>query len=142
VNCSWIGLLVVLSACVVAVGCGKSGPTATVRGKVAYKGKPVESGRVVLFPESGMVTSGKLASDGSFTIFNREKGEEIAPGKYKVAVVAGLEQINLQGVEPRVPLKFTSASTSPLEYDFQEGPNDISINLDEPPSVKANSTDM
>ena len=125
-----------------ALGCGKSGPTATVRGKVAYKGKPVDSGRVVLFPTTGVVCSGRLGSDGSFVVHNREQDEEIPIGTYKVAVVAGLEQINLQGVEPRVPLKFTSASTTPLEHNFNEGPHDITISLDEPPSVKANSTDM
>jgi hypothetical protein len=145
VNRWYFGVIAALSACVVVPGCGNNLPTATVRGKVAYKGKPVDSGRVVLFPESGVVSSGKLASDGRFTIHNRDKGEEIAAGKYKIAVVAGLEQIDLRPndpksrVEPRVPLKFTSASTTPLEFEFKEGPNDISITLDEPPTVKANS---
>jgi hypothetical protein len=74
-----------------------------------------------LFPDNGVVVSGKLASDGTF---------------------AGMEQISLQGVEPRVPLQFTSASTTPLKYEFKEGPNDITISLDNPPSVKANSTEM
>jgi hypothetical protein len=95
-----------------------------------------------LFPDNGVVVSGKLASDGTFTIYNRDKGEEIPIGNYKVAVVAGMEQISLQGVEPRVPLQFTSASTTPLKYEFKEGPNDITISLDNPPSVKANSTEM
>ena len=131
------GLVVLLPVCIVALGCGKSGPTATVRGKVAYKGKPVVDGRVVLFPEAGVVVSGKLASDGSFVVKNREKGEEISIGKYKIAVVAGLEQISLEGVEPRVPLRFTSASATPLEYEFLEGPNVVTISLDNPPSVIA-----
>jgi hypothetical protein len=135
VNRSCVSWIAVSFACIVALGCGSGGPSATVRGMVTYKSKPVDSGRVVLFPGSGVVVSGKLASDGSFTILNREKGEEIPLGKYKIAVVAGLEQISLQGVEPRVPLQFTSASTTPLEYEFKQGPNDITISLDNPPSV-------
>lgn len=132
-----VALLAAFSACMVAQGCGKSVPSATVRGKVSYKGKPVNAGRVVFFPESGVVSSGKLAPDGSFTILNRDKGEQIAPGAYTVAVVAGLEQINLypndpkRRVEPRVPLKFTSASTSTLKYEAEVGPNDIDIDLDQ-----------
>jgi hypothetical protein len=130
-----------ISVCV-ALGCGQHEPTGTVSGKVEYKGKPIEAGSVVFFPEEGPISSGNLGPDGSFQILNFEKEEGLRPGKYTIAVIAGTDQINLRiddptfRVEPTIPLKFTSSGSSPLKYDIQVGPNEISISLDEPPSVK------
>jgi hypothetical protein len=140
-------VVAVMGLCITALGCGPREPTGTVRGKVAYKGKPVEAGSVVFFPDEGPISSGNLAQDGSFQILNFEKEEGLRLGKYTIAVIAGTDQINLRiddptfRVEPTIPLKFTSSGSSPLRYDIQEGPNEIAISLDDPPSVKkTNST--
>jgi hypothetical protein len=131
-----------IAVCLAALGCGKSGPTSTIRGKVTYQGKPIELGSVVFFPETGPVGSGKLGPGGAFVVLNHEESEELAPGKYSVTVIAGLDQINLRPtdasfrVEPTIPLKYTSKGSSPLKYDIKEGPNELDITLDDKPSPR------
>lgn len=140
---SFAGRFAPLAICLAALGCGKSEPVGTVRGKVIYKGNPVKSGAVVFFPEKGPVSSGDLASDGTFQVLNFEKEEGVPIGEYSIAVIAGMDQIRLgPGVEPTVPLKYTSKSTSPLKFDVQEGENEIAISLDDPPSVKTVGTNL
>jgi hypothetical protein len=86
-----IPLLLLLAA----VGCG--GSTATVTGKVTYKGEPVTSGSVVFYGDNGKVDSGLLDADGSYTIGR-------APvGVVKVAVLASMEAKASQGGKPLGP---------------------------------------
>jgi hypothetical protein len=132
-----------VALCALSVGCDKRGPSGTVHGKVSYKGKPVESGTVVFFPADGPVASGDLTPDGSFEVLNYAKGKDLSLGSFKIAVIAGMDQINLRSddpsyrVEPTIPHKFTRQTSTPLEYEIKEGPNEIVISLDEPPSVKS-----
>jgi hypothetical protein len=121
-------------------GCTKKDPGAIVHGKVSYKGKPVETGSVVFFPQTGPVGDGNLQPDGGYRILNREKREGIPPGSYTVVVISGQDQIALRPedplyrVEPAIPLKYTGKTTSPLKYEVKQGDNEINLTLDDKPS--------
>jgi len=53
------------------LGCGKSGPEqAVVRGRVTFRGKPVEQGTIVFFPTAGVP--------------GRQAGAEIVNGEYSI----------------------------------------------------------
>ena len=67
-------------ALVAATGCGPS--TATLSGKVSYKGAALKGGNVTLIPSdgSGETFSAAIQEDGSY------KFEQLKTGKYKVVV--------------------------------------------------------
>jgi len=64
-----------------AVGCGAKG---TVSGKVTYKKTPLPAGFVLLKTESGETFSGRIESDGSYTV------ENVPTGAAKVGVSVGM----------------------------------------------------
>ena len=66
---------------VVAVsGCG--GNTATLNGKVTYRGRAVTSGSVIVVNADGTAESGVIQSDGSYTV------EHVKLGPVKVGVLS------------------------------------------------------
>ncbi len=84
-----LGALFVLSLS--AAGCGKSEEKlAPVRGKVYYRGEPVQGGTIVFAPDAdrgghGPIAHAEIGADGSFSL--RTDGEPGAtPGWHRVTV--------------------------------------------------------
>ena len=73
-------------------GCGAGGggaPTALVpvKGKVTYKGRPLTSGIVHFEPEGyGRPATGKLQSDGSYTLGTMKEGDGVVAGAHLVTI--------------------------------------------------------
>jgi hypothetical protein len=87
------GLLV--SAC----GCGG---TATVSGKVTYRGRPVTAGSVIFVSADQVSRFGVIQPDGSYTV------DGVHPGEVKVAVISrdpAKTRSVLQGGKPARPGK-------------------------------------
>jgi hypothetical protein len=109
-------LLVVALALVAGFsGCGSgaySGPVYPVKGKVLLAtGKPLTSGAVQFIPESGgMLASGKIGPDGTFSLVSLDKREGAAPGPYKVRIEPSLEMTAPRG-KTRTPLPFATRYT-------------------------------
>jgi|SRR5262249_43502466 len=74
-NC--VSVLLLLAA---VPGCGEGG-TATVSGKVVYKGAPVTFGAVAIYGADGKTASGRIDADGHYTV------EKVPIGDVKVAVL-------------------------------------------------------
>lgn len=56
-------------AVLVAIGCGGTGPTATVTGTVTYNGQPVKTGAITFTSKGGKGgVSGGTITDGKFTV--------------------------------------------------------------------------
>ena len=117
----------------VLVGCnGHVG----LSGKVTYSddGSPLPVGSVV-FKKGGLVSWGKLQSDGTYVIGSMSEADGLPPGEYQV-YVSGAEKVLVPGNEEKgtpaimeslIDLKYTAADTSGLtvevkrstQFDFQ-----------------------
>jgi hypothetical protein len=116
-------------ACV--VGCGSSGPgrLMPVKGKVTLDDKALTTGSLVFKPDatkgnnSRFEPSGTVATDGSYSLFTKEK-EGAPPGWYKVGIVA--EEANAADpYAPRrslVPNRYNDAETSGLSIEVASSP--------------------
>src|SRR5262245_39016020 len=83
---SWVAL-----AAALAVGLGGCGPPKyyPVRGKVIIFGVgPLSEGEVRFRSSSGLVATGKIQKDGSFSLSTPEHGEGLPLGTYRAAVIA------------------------------------------------------
>ncbi len=125
-----------LASCLISSGC-RTETGALVRGKVTYKGRPFDKGTVMFYPNGkGQASYGRIQPDGTFQLMNPHKTDRIEPGKYVAVILAGNDEIAAMKedpsypVQPAVPFKFSSASSSPLKYDVILGDNVFDINLD------------
>lgn len=118
-------------------GCGGAFES-HVYGKVTLDGQPIGPGVITFAPdhETARPAVGQIAASGSYRL---ETGKEVGlpPGHYRVAVqVYKPPDHELQPgervmtpSEPLVPEKFTSVTTSGLEYDVAPGRNQIDLHL-------------
>jgi hypothetical protein len=74
-------------------GCGASGGSGAVaalvpvKGKVTYKGRPLTNGVVRFAPEGyGRPATGRLQSDGSYTLGTNKEGDGVVAGAHLVTV--------------------------------------------------------
>jgi hypothetical protein len=83
-------LLLVALCPLLLAGCGRGGrlETADVTGTVTLDGKPLAIGTVVFTPERGRAATGKLQSDGTYSLGTYATGDGALLGKHRVAVIA------------------------------------------------------
>jgi hypothetical protein len=130
----FFGLLLLLAGC-------RSGETGgLVRGKVTYKGKALGEGSVVFHSTAGgQVCGGAVKPDGTFQLASQSKSDLIPIGEYVGVVfadntkIAAMKEDPSFPVQPSVPFKFSSVTTSPLKYQVVLGENDFDIDLDKFP---------
>ena len=100
-------------------GCGSeagvTAPLIPVKGKVTYKGQPLDKGVIKFEPDGGYgrKASGPLQSDGTFVLTTDKEGDGVVAGHHKVS-------INGTGSHPArelVPKKYTLRASSPLSAD-------------------------
>jgi hypothetical protein len=117
----YAGTSLCLSLLPTLVGCSEAVPeTYAVRGNVTYKGEAVPNGVVMFMPVgAGNRVNGSIQPDGHYELL-------VAPGAYKVAVLASREaparEVTkenwveaFQGVtKPYLPPQFGDPETSPL----------------------------
>lgn len=74
------------TALALVTGCGGSERPVPVKGTVTYKGKPLERGEILFYPENGRPASGKIVAGQitGVTTFTHDDG--VLPGKCRVAV--------------------------------------------------------
>ena len=120
-----LGALMVL---VLAAGCG--GPKLVpVKGRVVYAdGKPVTAASVSFTPDAtpegnGLLATGLLAEDGSFTLRTYSHGDGAMVGSYRVTVSLGFGAT-------RKLVKYTRLKDTPLKIDVPpEGRTDLVLTL-------------
>jgi len=145
---SFLGLFVV------AAGCGKSvGPSGTVSGKVTCDGQAVTEGTVVFISAQGRGASGKLDSQGAYTLKTVESGEKVPVGEYQVAVQppppeqADLSKVSADDVKaaiakglpvpgdpvkkeyPNIPQKYRNQANSGWKLMVKEGANTFDLEM-------------
>ena len=73
----------------VCSGCGSAHPEfVPVAGQVTMDGKPVTTGTVTFYPETGRPAIGELGPDGRYQLASYEPNDGVLPGTYKVTVTA------------------------------------------------------
>jgi hypothetical protein len=91
---SSLARLCLLTALLAAVsGCGSDAtPTATVRGRVFYKGSPLPGGSIVFTPNpdkgcQGPLARGEIRSDGTYTVTTDGRPGAV-PGWHRITIVS------------------------------------------------------
>jgi hypothetical protein len=132
----WLGFVPLIPALLLC-GCNREAPGGIVRGKVSYNGKVLDKGSIVFYPSSNaQLCHGNIQTDGKFKLENQIRTDRIEPGKYTAIIVAdnteiaAMKEDPLFPVQPTVPFKFASVTTSPLKYDVVMGENELDVNLD------------
>ncbi|WP_417385331.1 hypothetical protein [Gimesia sp.] len=135
---SFCSVLLLLST---MTGCGEQiekKPTAPVKGVVTYQGKPLETGEIVFFPDTGeQIAHAKIQPDGSFQLTTYDEGDGAFPGKHKVSIVSERDMEGVSAEDPEaslepsyIPTKYNMQKTSGLTAVVKEGDNEINFDLE------------
>ena len=130
-----------LFAVSVMTGCGEQiekKPTAPVKGVVTYQGKPLETGEIVFFPQTGeQIAHGKIQPDGSFQLTTYDEGDGAFPGTHKVSIISERDMEGVSAEDPEaslepsyIPAKYNMQKTSGLTAVVKEGDNEINFDLE------------
>jgi hypothetical protein len=130
-----------LAALVAGPGCS-SKKTATIHGRVTYKGNPVAMGAVYFHGSDNQMAMGNLKEDGSFTATDVPVGEVRVslqvrnPGAYA-------QQLNSSANDPMakpkggappavasIPAKYADPNTSGLKYPIDSQTTEIDVKLE------------
>jgi hypothetical protein len=124
-------------------GCGVNADRpkmAKVSGKVTYKGKALDKGEIIFTPEknkggpSGHVATGKIESDGSFTLTTFDTDDGAVLGQHVVTVnvpTQDIKELNKPRADgsipyilpkPGIPEKYIRVDSSPLRYTVDDKP--------------------
>jgi hypothetical protein len=138
VHSRWRPFVVLSFLTLVAFGCERKGD---VSGKVTYKNKPLVFGTVQFEGKDGIIRSGNIERDGSYTVSG------VATGETKVAVSSRnpkssdftpLQREGGPKLPPRpdypgwfpIPEKYELTFKSGLIYAIKSGANTINIELE------------
>ena len=111
-----------------------------VHGTVTYKGKPLDHGTVVFFPEkggSGVPSVGCITANGSFEV--QTGSRKAAPLGNCIVTVHCRKEAAVPGPrhdrfgpasESLIPEKYSDQARSPLRFEVKAGGNDFPIVLE------------
>jgi hypothetical protein len=121
---------------IAAVGCQSGGDQLTpVKGKVTYKGAPVQGGTVVFIPDAARGTHGHMAMadiqpDGTFALKTNETLGAV-PGWHKVTIAWVRQAPPGQAAQSMLPRKYGDAQVSGLAREVHANkPNTIELDLE------------
>ena len=107
-------------------------------GKVTYNGQPLQFGVVMIQGKGGQPATGKIQSDGSFTLETRGEGDGVPVGENKVKVLC-YEGQNPEVLEknprtqlgnPLIPARYLTYRTSGITVNIKpEGNEPLVLNL-------------
>ena len=105
------------------IGCGDGRPKrAAVSGHVTIDGQPLTHGVVRLVPENARPATGKLDSEGRYTLSCFEEGDGAVLGPCKVSISA-MESVSNNVQKWHAPKMYADADRSGLTADIT-GPTD------------------
>jgi hypothetical protein len=110
-------------------GCGDGKPSRVpVSGRVLIDGQPLKYGQIQFIPDNDRLSSGRIGSDGRFTLSCFEKEDGAVLGTHRVTVTAG-EFVSASKTYWHAPKKYTDQSSSELTQEITGPTNDLVINL-------------
>jgi len=114
------------------LGCGSRRPeTAPVSGTVTLDGQPVTDGIIRFFPEKGAPATGKIGSDGRYTLSTFDQGDGAVLGSHRITITRrapggqpssaggapGEPAPGLPSGQPLLPARYSQPQTTPLETE-------------------------
>ena len=123
-------------------GCESDSKVGSVQGVVRLDGKPLATGTVRFLPAAGRAASGKIQSDGTFTLGTYKESDGALVGKHQVAIIAfevGPAPPRTEGgrppptpTKPLVPKRYMAVGTSGLTAEVKPGDNELEFDLTSP----------
>lgn len=113
-----------------ACGCGSNpeslGTLVPVKGKVTYKGKPLEKGVVRFEPDGyGRMASGNLQADGTYVLSTLKDGDGVVLGTHKVYVTG----VDTNLAKDRAFKKYMQANGSKLTAEVSPASTEFNFDL-------------
>ena len=123
-------LLIALLLCIpTVVGCGDGRPQRlSVSGRVLIDGEPLTHGFVRFVPKGARPSTGKLDSEGKFTLTCYGDNDGVVPGIHRVEV-DGAESISETQNRWHAPKKYARYKTSGLTQEITESTDSLTIDL-------------
>lgn len=119
----WIGWSLVW------VGCGDGlPPRVPISGQVLIDGKPLESGFIQVQPSNARPATGKIGSDGRFTLTTMSDNDGCVLGTHLVTVIANKSE-GPYAMRWFAPKKYADMTTSDLKLEVTEPRDDVVIRL-------------
>jgi len=126
-------LLVALLLC----GCGKRDdrkPVVKIKGKVTFRSQPVDQGTITFIPlEGGKNATSAIQEGGIFSLSTYDKDDGAIVGKHKVVVKVNAVGPDGKAVSKnaRIPAKYESAETTPVQVEIKESKDNLEVSLDQ-----------
>ena len=126
---------------VLLAGCGGGQPAvAPVSGVVRLNGKPLASGQVTFWPNSGRSAAGFITADGSFRLTTFRDGDGAPVGENRVTITEATaaasgppdvdrDQPNRAAERSPIPAKYASPESSGLTFEVKRGQNTAEFDL-------------
>jgi hypothetical protein len=99
-----------------------------VKGKVLLAdGKPLADGSIYFVPKGDLTVtpSGRIGTDGSFSIVTGGSGEGAPAGDYKIRVESPLSQATQKAKKPLYPFKYTDEDSSGIVITVKPEANQL-----------------
>jgi hypothetical protein len=120
-----------------SIGCSQDEKLGIVHGTVQLDGKPLKNGTVRFVPAAGRAATGKIGSDGTYTLGTFGESDGAVIGAHKVAVVAyeaGTDarppyETPNEKSKTLVPQRYMAVGTSGLTFEVKPGENQADFNL-------------
>jgi hypothetical protein len=133
---------VLLSVCMAATGCGS--PFGTVKGKITYKGQPLNRAAISFLCEDGRVAAAESSADGSYLLPQAPVGNcrlsIVCTAETGEQVTQAMEDIKRKGqknpmvampvFKSLIPDRFGNPDTSGLTYKVVSGESNCNIDLE------------
>jgi hypothetical protein len=128
---------VLLLALATIAGCADDSNIASVDGIVRLDGQPLTSGTVRFVPAAGRAATGKIQSDGTFTLGTYGESDGALIGTHQVAVIAydaaddgrPAYEVRTAASKSLVPQRYMAVGTSGLSFDVKPGKNQANLDL-------------
>ena len=104
-----------------SIGGGQAPSLVPVKGKVTYKGQPLTSGVVHFDPDGyGRPATGKLQSDGSFTLGTMKEDDGVVAGSHLVTIGGFDKPLASDRTLKKYGLRRDSGLTAEVDADHTE----------------------
>jgi hypothetical protein len=118
-------------------GCADDSNIARVDGIVRVDGKPLSSGTVRFVPAAGRAATGKIQSDGTFSLGTFGESDGALVGTHQVAVIAydaaddarPAYEVRSATSKALVPERYMAVGTSGLSFEVKPGKNQADFDL-------------
>lgn len=122
------GLIIFVIAISSLLGCNKRPSRVPVKGQVLLDGKPLSYGQIVFVPDNGRKSTGKLDSEGRFTLTCLDPDDGAMLGNQTVEILAG-EEKSATKMFWHAPKKYSSYNTSGIKKVITEKTDNLLVEI-------------